>query len=114
MNEIWKPVKGYETLYEISDKGRLRNAVNKKIRSPYVSDRGYVCATLSKEGDLKRGRIHLLVAEAFIPKKNESDNEVGHKDDNPENNQVSNLYWTNRKDNLKKEAFRLAAAAVKK
>ncbi len=92
--EIWKDVKGYEGLYQVSNLGRvktLRKVVNnypnctrvlpEKIRNGNVNKSlGYKMVSLSKDGKLKNEFVHRLVAKAFIPN---PDNYpmVNHKDE---------------------------------
>lgn len=104
INEIWRPIKGYEGLYEVSNLGRIKSlkrlvkkwdgyrTVPEKILTPRTNNRGYLRITLCKDGITKTFSPHRLVAEAFIPN---PDNLpcVNHKDENPLNNVVSNLEW---------------------
>lgn len=107
--ETWKPVVGYEDLYEVSDRGNVRG-VDRVIRSsrygePYErvhhggilkqrkSSRGYLQVVLTdKNGNCQYCLVHRLVATAFIPCDNDS-LEVNHKDENKTNNCVENLEW---------------------
>lgn len=95
--EIWKPVVGYEGLYEVSNLGKVKN--NKKIISSVDDGNGYLRLHLSKEGKVKSFRVHRLVAEAFIenpyglPK-------VNHIDGNKKNNVVDNLEWCTQAENV--------------
>lgn len=73
MEEIWKDVKGFEGVYEISNMGRLashkvRGGLTpiRKIMSTVNSKGGYFSVILSYEGKKKSTRIHRLVYEAFI------------------------------------------------
>jgi len=94
--EIWLPVTGYEGLYEVSDRGRVRNSEN-LIMSKSLN-RGYETIGLSKDGERKTEKVHRLVAEAFL---NNPSNlpEINHKDENRANNDVDNLEWCDRKYN---------------
>ena len=114
MSEIWKPIKGYEGLYEVSNKGRIKSLKrytnsknefgnikqnhNEKILKNNTMKTGYVMTTLYKEGKPKSFFIHRLVAEAFINNPNNY-KEVNHKDENKSNNNVENLEWCTRKYN---------------
>ena len=104
MNEIWKPIKGYEGFYEVSDLGRVRSLPrmltdSKGRRHPVpmkmlkMHDRkGYDSVTLQDMGRKAIMSVHRLVAMAFIPN---PDNlpAVNHRDENPRNNHVDNLEW---------------------
>lgn len=107
--ETWRPVEGFEDLYEVSDRGNVRG-VDRVIRpsrygKPYErvhhggilkqhkTSRGYLQVGLTdKNGNYKYCLVHRLVATAFIP--HDNDNlEVNHKDENKTNNCVENLEW---------------------
>lgn len=101
MEEVWKDISGYEGLYQISNFGRVKSLPrkykkryikNENIKSPSKLPKGYLRIGLCKEGKIKYYAIHRLVAESFIPNK---DNKpcVNHKDCNPSNNKVDNLEW---------------------
>lgn len=109
MREIWKDIKGYEGLYQVSNLGRIKslygwNAGSKKYCSrtlmmkPKVSCVGYYNITLHKNKKQKTYNVHRLVAETFIinPDKKET---VNHKDGNKLNNCVENLEWATRSEN---------------
>ena len=87
MIEIWKDIKDYEGLYQVSNLGRVRsldrvvlqkNGFLKTIKGKILSPNkcgslkygGYLFIGLSKESVVKRKYIHRLVAEAFIPNPN--------------------------------------------
>ncbi|MDP4224837.1 MAG: HNH endonuclease [Bacteroidota bacterium] len=59
----------------------------------------YNCVKLIKDGKRNSFYIHRLVAETYIPNPNNLP-EVNHKDGNKDNNHISNLEWTNHKDNI--------------
>lgn len=100
MEEIWCPIKGYEGVYEVSDKGRVKSLKygKERILKPIRNLNGYIQVKLRKNGDNKMCCVHRLVAQTFIPN---PDNlpEVNHKDENKENNSVQNLEWCDRKYN---------------
>ena len=101
LNEIWKPIKGYEGLYEVSNFGRIKSIRfgKEKIMKLQLKKNNYLDISLTKDGKTKRFLIHRLVAEAFIPN---PDNlpEVNHKDECKTNNNVNNLEWCDRVYNI--------------
>jgi len=117
MNEIWKDIKNYEELYQVSNKGRVKS-LNKLVtdisgrvfeyKEKFLSTKSWIknkrpyysSVTLFKNKQKKNFGVHRLVAEAFIP--NPSGKlEVNHKDQNRDNNSIDNLEWVTRKENLK-------------
>lgn len=99
--ELWKPVLGWENLFEVSTHGRVRSIKTKTLRilKTWVSISGYKYITLSKYVDgceSKQGfSIHRLVASAFLPN-TEGLPTVNHKDADKHNNHVDNLEWQSR------------------
>lgn len=95
--EIYKDIEGYEGLYQISSNGVIRSLGNDKTRKekilkPAINNKGYLYVGLHKQRKRKHYLIHRLVAEAFIPNPNNYPI-INHKDENPLNNNVSNLEW---------------------
>lgn len=100
--EIWKPIKDYENLYEVSNYGNIKSLkYNKeKLLKPYMTSTGYYKIDLRKNNIRKIRPIHKLVAEAFLENpKNLS--EVNHKDGDKTNNNMNNLEWVTRAENIK-------------
>lgn len=105
MEEIWKPIKGYEGLYEVSNLGRVKSlpkragfSVRKEfIKSIFSDKEGYLKVDLCN-GRGKQMYVHRLVADAFIPN---CDNKpmVNHIDGNKQNNSVENLEWCTCQEN---------------
>ena len=100
-NEVWKDVVGYEGVYKVSDKGNVYSVrrvssigrrIGGRVLKPAPSTGGYLQVQLCKNGKVKSKLIHRLVAEAFIPNPKKLP-EVNHKDENPSNNELSNLEW---------------------
>ena len=97
-NEIWKDIIGYEGLYQISNKGRVKSVKLNSIRKSHLSDRGYQIITLRNKNHTKSVRIHRLVAIHFIPNPDNKE-QVNHIDFNPFNNSVENLEWVTNREN---------------
>ena len=100
MQEVWKDVKGFKGVYQISNLGRLKSFkkdAKGKILSNINKKGDYFSVILRKGDRVKSTRIHRLVAEAFIPN---PDNltQVHHKDGNKQNNCVENLEWISAKE----------------
>ena len=100
INEIWKDIKGYENLYQVSNWGRVKSLQynNIKILKPR-NIQGYQCVILYKYNLHKEYKIHRLVAEAFIYNPYNLP-QVNHKDENKANNKVHNLEWCTAKYNV--------------
>ena len=96
---LFKDVVGYEGLYTVSEDGRIYSHISNKFLKPNVTKCGYATVQLFKNKTGKRLLIHRLVAQAFIPNP-ENKEQVNHKDENKLNNQISNLEWNSRKENM--------------
>lgn len=95
--EIWKYINGYEGLYEISNKGKVRNTKG-KILIAHTQNKGYLYVNLYFNHKEHKYTIHRLVAEAFIPKI-KGFNQVNHINGNKKDNSVENLEWCNQRLN---------------
>ena len=104
IGEVWRPVKGYEGLYEVSNYGRVkslkRNTAHERIKSPIKDRDGYLIVCFNKNGKQSNKRIHRLVAEAFIPNPNNLP-QVNHKNEIKTDNCVENLEWCDNKYNAR-------------
>ena len=115
MQEIWKDIKGYEGLYQVSDLGRVKSLkrykknhtklqlIEGKIMSIHKQygkkDNEYLSIVLYKNNIAKNKFIHRLVAEAFLDNYDEN-LQVNHKDGNKLNNNVENLEMLTRNENV--------------
>lgn len=97
-DEIWKPVVGYEGIYDVSSYGRIRRVSTGLILAGSLSA-NYPYVVLCMNGLEKNWRIHVLVANAFLGICPEGF-EVNHKDLNRLNNNLSNLEYTTHAGNL--------------
>ena len=111
MKEIWKPIEGYEGLYEVSNMGRVRSLDREwkitpnhnmrtkgKVITQEKNHAGYLRACLSKHNNPRMFSTHRLVAKAFVPNpQNKPD--VNHKDGDKANNRANNLEWVTPSEN---------------
>ncbi len=115
IQEVWRPVKDYEGIYEVSNLGKVKSidrvieynsglckSRNQKGTYTYlaVGRNGYHSASLWKNNKEMRFSVHRLVAQAFIENP-ENKKQVNHKDGNKINNHVSNLEWMTASENGK-------------
>lgn len=100
MQEIWKDIKDYEGLYQISNLGRVKSfrastkygSPEEMILKPSLINSGYGVVTLYGNGKKRKHQIHRLVATEFIENPNNFPC-INHKDENKLNNCVDNLEW---------------------
>ncbi len=104
--EKWVDIKGYEGLYQVSDRGRVKRLAGSpkckedRILKESVSSNGYLFVTLYKQGKSKMFRIHRLVMENFKPIDNMENYDVNHIDEDITHNWLTNLQWLSHQDNL--------------
>lgn len=116
MKEIWKNIKGYEELYQVSNLGRVKSLeryrnfycylqnknckskIKSKILKQVFNGNKYYTVGLCKNSKCKTKTVHRLVAETFIPN---PDNlpQINHIDGNKQNNCVNNLEWCTQSEN---------------
>ena len=111
--DLWKPIKNYEGLYEVSDLGRVRRVggfVNSAIRfndkvwrkghliKQNAKRNGYLTVDLSNENTVKTISVHRIVAEAFL-EKIDGKEVVNHKNCNKHDNRAENLEWCTAEEN---------------
>lgn len=106
--EIWKPIKHYENLYEVSNLGRIKSLARivdnryqteEKIKKPYYNKvTGYYSISLWKNGEQRTWAVHKLVAQAFITNPNQLP-QVNHKNGRKLDNRANNLEWVTSKEN---------------
>lgn len=117
INEIWRPIIGYEGYYEVSNTGKvksvdsmvkgrrgLRNRKGKELKTAKLKNSGYPYVILSKNGKRTLQYVHRLVAFAFPEICGEyfEGATVDHLDWNVNNNVAENLKWATRLDNLRR------------
>ena len=111
--EIWKDIKGYEGIYQVSNLGNVaskdRRVINRPsgsmriargaMMAPWDNGNGYLVVSLRKGRGRKNHYVHRLVAEAFLEIE-EGKDIVNHKDYNKHNNSADNLEWCTQKENV--------------
>ena len=93
----WRPVSGFETLYEVSEDGNVLSLRNGKILKPSIDKEGYYTHGLHN-GKNNQKRLHRILAEAFLPNP-ENHPLIDHIDRNRLNSSLSNLRWVSHKGN---------------
>lgn len=114
MKEVWKPIKEYEGLYEVSNLGRVNSLKGNIIIKPALN-KGYLRLVLYKNGKKKNKTIHQLVAEAFVDNPNNYSC-INHINEIKTDNRVENLEWcdNNYNDNYGTRNERIAKGLSKK
>lgn len=119
MQEIWKDIKDFEGMYQVSNLGRVRS-VDRFDRTGQLhkgviivlsdNGRGYKTVRMSKDSKPKKCYVHRLVATAFIENPDNKP-EVHHIDGDKSNNKLENLQWVTTKEN---NSFRERIESMKK
>jgi hypothetical protein len=116
--EEWRPVAGYEDLYEVSSLGRVRSLPREihwqtrwgdtatrpapaKIRKLSKDADGYPQVSLCKDGKKIHTKVHKLVAAAFLGERPEWATQINHIDKCRSNNCASNLEWSYTEHNTR-------------
>ena len=117
MTDIWKDIKGYEGIYQVSSIGQVRSVVRQvsnghgmtehpeRLLKPNTLAKGYYQVTLYKDNKRKSFQVHRLVAQAFVDNPNNMP-QVNHINGNKQDNTFSNLEWCDNSEN-QKHAWRI-------
>ena len=111
--ELWKPISGYEGIYEVSSLGRVRSldrvvvdyrgiekSVGGKILKPGVTNKGYYIVSLNSVDKRHTLTVHRLVANAFVPNLDNKP-QVNHINGIKTDNRICNLEWLTNEENMK-------------
>jgi hypothetical protein len=97
--EIWKPVLGYEGLYEVSDQGSVRNKKRRILKDRFKTPMRYRCVALNKNQKATEKKISTLVLESFIsPRPHKM--VVRHLNGNAQDDRLCNLTWGTQSENI--------------
>jgi len=115
----WKPVLGWEGIYEVSYQGELRSVdrevtysngsrriVHGQRKRIHLDRYGYARASLCRPGHAVTAQMHVLVCEAFHGPRPSPEAEVCHANDNRSDNRAENLSWGTRQSNAAEMAER--------
>lgn len=112
MKEIWKDIKGFKGHYKISNYGNVKSLKRKVLNRGCLRiiggnilkfrphRQGYLLVALYKNAIREDIMVHRLVAEAFIPNK-QNKKEVNHINGNKSDNNANNLEWVSPSENVR-------------
>ena len=114
MKEQWTDIKGYEGLYQVSSQGNVKSLERtflfgkdyqieqrhpERLLTIRTYKKGYKYVGLSKNGEVRKFKVHRLVAQAFIPNPNNLPC-IDHKNGVRGDNRVENLHWVDAFENM--------------
>jgi hypothetical protein len=119
----WKPVMGYEGLYEVSDSGIVQSIlrlvkdksdgiriVKQKVLLQRIDRGGYLTVRLTKEGYTATHYVHRILGRAFISNP-ENKPCINHLNGCKTDNHLENLEWVTRSENAR-HAFKAGLSRV--
>lgn len=111
--EIWKDIKGYEGIYQVSNYGKVKSLeriimrsnghpkpVRERILRQHFGNIEYLMVSLCKNKSVKKYCVHRLILEAFILNP-ENKRCCNHKNGIKSDNRIINLEWVTYSENMK-------------
>lgn len=104
INEIWKPVKGYEEKYEINNKGLIYSHPRMGTKGGYTygydDGKGYLTLVVKRNPQINK-RVHIMVWETFVGPIPEG-YDIHHINHNTKDNRLENLCLIEHKKHIGK------------
>lgn len=98
--EEWRPVLGYEGLYEVSNYGRVRSLYRGgAILRPWANKDGYPLIALNRDGARKTYQLHRMVCRVFHGEPTLLHNEAAHLNGDRADASAANLKWVSKVEN---------------
>jgi hypothetical protein len=101
-----RPIPGYEGRYEMDRDGNVyalfpfKGQPSGRKMNTFRDSLGYVKLSLTHNGQMKQHTVHRLLMLTWCPIENAHEREVNHIDGNKGNNDLSNLEWVTRRENM--------------
>jgi hypothetical protein len=98
--EVWRPIAGYEALYQVSNLGRIQSHYHilPRILNPHPRSGGYLHVTLCLRGHDQYASVHRLVLESFVGPCPPG-HEAAHRNGKNQDNRLENLVWATKPEN---------------
>ncbi len=99
MERTWSKIDGFYN-YSVSNDGLIRNDKRNQVKAQRVNKDGYSVTDIYRDGERFTYRVHRIVANEFLDNP-ENKEEVNHIDGDKTNNNVDNLEWVTKSENMK-------------
>lgn len=96
--EIWKPLKNFPG-YNGSTEGRIINVRTHRILRTFINNQGYKVVCLRKNNKQYTVKVGRVIAETFLGEHPGMD--VGYKNGDRSQNDISNLEWRTRQETIR-------------